>query len=162
VTEKTRFDLVPMGAVAQIADVLAHGAAKYQAHNWARGTEWSRYYAAALRHLAAWSQGEDLDPDSGLSHLAHAGCCIVFLLEYQRHDWGSDDRFRGPDGAAFTKDDGRSHQIELPQLDWDQVGHLPGGNAPVVKRCCWVDPAGESHCEDKPAGAINDDDDGLS
>lgn len=164
--EKTRFDLVPMAAVAQIADVLAHGAAKYSPNNWARGTEWSRYYAAAMRHLAAFWGGEDIDPDSGLSHLAHAGCCLVFLLEYQRNGWGTDDRFLGPDSAPFTKDDGRGAPApEEPQpcdLDWDVVGHLPEGVAPVPKRCCWVDPQGQAHCELAQQSAIDLDDDGLS
>ena len=90
---KTRYDLVPFGALAQIADVLAYGADKYEANNWARGT--------------AWWCGEDLDSETGLSHLAHAGCCLLFLLEYQRNGWGSDDRFRGPDSQPFTKHDGR-------------------------------------------------------
>lgn len=159
--EKTRYDLVPMAAIGQIADVLTHGAAKYGANNWARGTEWSRYYAAAMRHLAAFWSGEDTDSESGLSHLAHAGCCLVFLLEYQRNGWGTDDRFLAPDGAPFSKDDGRSPEPELPQLDWDQVGHIPEGTAPAIKRCCWVDPAGDARCQEAGQQAIELDDDGL-
>ena len=104
---KTRYDLVPFGALAQIADVLAYGADKYEANNWARGTAWSRYFSALCRHIFAWWCGEDLDSETGLSHLAHAGCCLLFLLEYQRNGWGSDDRFRGPDSQPFTKHDGR-------------------------------------------------------
>ena len=159
--EKTRYDLIPMAAVGQIADVLAHGAAKYSPNNWARGTEWSRYYAAAMRHLAAFWGGEDIDPDSGLSHLAHAGCCLLFLIEYQRNSWGTDDRFLGPDSEVFTKDDGRGAP-EPGDLDWSQVGCIPEGTAPQAKRCCWVDPNGSPRCADAQQGAIDLDDDGLS
>lgn len=105
--EKTRFDLIPFAAIGEIADVLAYGANKYEANNWARGTAWGRYFAALCRHLFSWWRGEDRDPETGFSHLAHAGCCLLFLMEYQRNDWGTDDRFRGPDGDGFIKHDGR-------------------------------------------------------
>jgi len=103
---KPRLELLPGAALEQIAEVLTYGAAKYEAHNWCRGARWGRYFAALLRHLFAWWRGEDLDPETGMSHLAHAGCCLLFLMEYQRNGWGADDRFRGPDGEAFKKNDG--------------------------------------------------------
>jgi len=111
-SSKTRYDLVPFAAVAEIADVLAYGAGKYEANNWARGTDWSRYFSALCRHIFAWWRGEDRDAETGFSHLAHAGCCLLFLLEYQRNGWGSDDRFRGPDDQPFTKYDGRFIKLQ--------------------------------------------------
>jgi len=105
-TAKTRFDLVPFASVGEIADVLAHGADKYTNNNWCRGTNWGRYFSALCRHVFAWWRGEDKDPETGFSHLAHAGCCLIFLMEYQRNNWGTDDRFKGPDGSTFTKFDG--------------------------------------------------------
>jgi hypothetical protein len=144
---ETRFDLVPFAAIAEIAEVLAYGAAKYEANNWARGTDWSRYFAALCRHVFAWWGGENRDPETGLSHLAHAGCCLLFLIEYQRNRWGHDDRFLGPDGANFTKHDGRTAQ-GLP-LQQDN---------PFL--ACWVQPDGTQSCSQVTA-AIHEDDDGL-
>ena len=57
---------------------------------------WSRLYAAVFRHMTAWFMGEDLDKESGISHLAHAACSIVFLLTYVKRTHhsghGTDDR----------------------------------------------------------------------
>ena len=103
---KPRLDLVPWPAVEQIAEVLTYGAAKYDDNNWARGARWGRYFAAMCRHLFAWWGGENLDPETGLSHLAHAGCSLLFLMSYQRNGWGTDDRFTGPDQQPWVKDDG--------------------------------------------------------
>jgi hypothetical protein len=103
---KPRLDLVPWPAIEEIAEVLTYGAKKYDANNWCRGAAWGRYFAALCRHIFAWWGGENKDPETGLSHLAHAGCCLIFLMSYQRNGWGTDDRFTGPDGSAFTKHDG--------------------------------------------------------
>ncbi len=90
----TRPELVPYDAVDFLGRVLKHGAAKYGDHNWLKGTEWSRYLGAAERHLGAFKNGEDADPESGLPHLAHALCCIAFLLVYQLRAVGTDDRHK--------------------------------------------------------------------
>lgn len=63
-------------------------------NNWRKGMEWSRMVDAALRHLGAWNEGEDLDPESGISHLAHCLCCIIFLLWYSLNGKGTDDRWK--------------------------------------------------------------------
>lgn len=76
-----------------IATVLEFGARKYEPNNWARGAEWSRYFAALQRHMWAWWGGEDNDPETGLSHLYHAGCCLMFLGSYMERGLGDDDRF---------------------------------------------------------------------
>lgn len=89
---KVRVDLLPVTSLEEISKVLAFGAAKYGDYNWAKGMKWSRLYAAALRHLFAWFAGQDKDEESGLRHLAHAGCCILFLLHYDVYSIGEDDR----------------------------------------------------------------------
>lgn len=81
---KLRMDLLPVGAMKNIAGVLTFGAQRYGENNWRSGMLWSRFYGAALRHLTSWWSGEDVDQDSGLSHLAHAACCLMFLLEYMQ------------------------------------------------------------------------------
>lgn len=78
---KPRPSLLPWRAIQQIVAVLEFGAAKYGADNWQRVPEArQRYFDAAMRHLLAWWDGERMDAESGLPHLAHAGCCILFLL----------------------------------------------------------------------------------
>lgn len=92
---KLPLELLPTQALEEIAKVLAHGREKYAAWNWAKGFRWSRLIGAALRHLYAWARGEDKDPESGISHLAHLGCCVVFLLQHEISGLGEDDRFKG-------------------------------------------------------------------
>ena len=89
---KRRMDLLPVGPLWAVADVLTFGAAKYDPQNWRRGMDWSRLYAAAQRHLTAFWNGEDLDSESGLPHLAHAACCLMFLLEFENTHPELDDR----------------------------------------------------------------------
>ena len=89
---KTRFGLTPPAAHRAIADVLTYGANKYEPNNWCRGADYSRYIDALERHLNAWKSGERDDPESGHHHLAHAGCCLMFLLEYEVSGLGTDDR----------------------------------------------------------------------
>jgi len=86
---KLRYDLVPPSVIEDIAKVLTFGAAKYSANNWKQVDDPARYLAALYRHLEAWRAGEITDPESGLSHLAHAACNIAFLIElnYQPDDW---------------------------------------------------------------------------
>ena len=93
---KLPLNLLSTEAMNQTAAVLAFGAQKYAAHNWRAGFAWSRPLAAAMRHLTAFNDGEDRDPESGLSHLAHAACCIMFLLEFEKTHPHLDDRYKQP------------------------------------------------------------------
>lgn len=94
---KPPIELIPAVALEEIAKVLAFGKRKYSAWNWTGGIAWSRLLGAALRHLWSYARGEDKDPESGLSHLAHAGCCVVFLIWHERFRRDLDDRHRDPD-----------------------------------------------------------------
>jgi len=91
---KLPLHLLSTEAMNQTAAVLQFGAEKYAAHNWRKGFTWSRPLAAAMRHITAFNAGEDKDPESGLSHLAHAACCIMFLLEFEKTHKELDDRYK--------------------------------------------------------------------
>jgi Domain of unknown function (DUF5664) len=93
-TDKLPLNLLSTEAMNQTAAVLKFGAQKYAEHNWRKGFAWSRPLAAAMRHITAFNDGEDTDPESGLSHLAHAACCIMFLLEFQKTHPELDDRYK--------------------------------------------------------------------
>jgi len=80
-TGKRRWSLLPWGAVASCVDVLMYGAGKYGDGNWKDVPDSrERYFDAALRHLTAWQAGQRTDAESGLPSLAHAGCCVLFLI----------------------------------------------------------------------------------
>jgi len=93
---KTDWSLMPWECVEEINKVLEFGAKKYSAHNWRDGTgfSWTRVLSSLLRHTFSWARGEDLDPESGLSHLSHMGCNVIFLIYYNKYNarYNNDDR----------------------------------------------------------------------
>lgn len=77
---KTPWDLVPWAQVADVARVLQYGAKKYAPGGWKKvPNARDRYFAAAMRHILAWYQGERIDAESKLPHLAHAATNLLFL-----------------------------------------------------------------------------------
>lgn len=64
------------------AEVITFGKNKYSEDNWKKSTNTQNYINALIRHLMAYLQGEDIDPESGISHLGHIGCNIAFLLYF--------------------------------------------------------------------------------
>lgn len=93
---KTDWAILPIGASEEIIKVFEFGAKKYARGNFKEGTglEYSRVLNSLLRHVYAFMQGQDTDPETGLSHLAHAGCNIYMLLTYelQKEKYSNDDR----------------------------------------------------------------------
>jgi hypothetical protein len=69
----------PMHMLEGTTRVLMYGAAKYSRDNWKQCTNVGRYQDALLRHLAALVHGEVVDPESGLSHIDHVACNLMFL-----------------------------------------------------------------------------------
>lgn len=91
-----RLSLVPARALLALSEVYNYGAEKYDdPHNWRRGYPWSWSFDAMQRHALAWWDGEDLDPESGLSHLAHVGWHALTEWTFQNEGLGTDDRPRG-------------------------------------------------------------------
>lgn len=99
---KVRLELLPWPALIEVGKVLTFGALKYSPWNWSKGMSWSRLVGAAQRHLSAWIHREERDEETGLSHLAHAACCILFLMTYEIFNLGEDDRH------GFKRDQDRS------------------------------------------------------
>ena len=79
---KLEYGLLPPYALQETVKVLTFGAQKYERNNWIHVDDGiRRYFDALQRHVWAWKMGEDIDPESGLHHLAHAMCCLMFLYE---------------------------------------------------------------------------------
>lgn len=76
----------------ETAKVLDFGATKYAPNNWRGGFKWSRLISAAHRHLDAYARGTICDDETGLHHLAHFSCCMMFLVVHVRDGLGEDDR----------------------------------------------------------------------
>ena len=80
--QKPRMELIDSYALEGLAKVLTFGANKYAADNWRQGLSYRRILGAMLRHISAIQRGEDTDPESGLPHIDHVGCCWMFLSNY--------------------------------------------------------------------------------
>ena len=77
----------------EIALGLLEGACKYGRHNYrVAGVRYSVYYDAANRHLDQWWEGEDIDKDSGLSHVTKAMSCLMVLRDSMLRENATDDR----------------------------------------------------------------------
>lgn len=89
------FGLLPWSALAHVARVYHNGAEKYSRDNWRKGFDWHLSYDAAIRHLAAFWEGEDVDPEDGEPHLAHAAFHLLTLMTFlddPEHYGDLDDR----------------------------------------------------------------------
>jgi hypothetical protein len=84
--DKIRWSLLPLASVEEVVKVLEFGAKKYGADNW-RSVNPERYRDAMMRHLmAVWIGQEEIDPESGFPHYAHAMCNLLFLSVLEKKD----------------------------------------------------------------------------
>ena len=112
---KPPLHLIPPAAEILEAIVMGLGARKYGPFNWRTSPiRATVYIAAAKRHLAQWLDGQNDDPESGVSHLAHARACLGILLDAQSLGKVVDDR--PPPGAAhqLILNNTKSHELETP------------------------------------------------
>jgi len=80
--EKVQLNLVPPSSIIYEAIAFEDGAKKYGPYNWrANKVIGSIYIAALMRHILVWQDGEDVAPDSGKPHLAHAKACLGVLID---------------------------------------------------------------------------------
>jgi hypothetical protein len=83
--EKPDWSLLDLTTIEDVVRVLTHGAKKYAPDNWKK-VDKKRYFSAAMRHLAAYQRGETCDSETGLSHLAHAQCCLLFVAWHEKNN----------------------------------------------------------------------------
>jgi len=91
-TGKVEFHLIPFAALESCARVFMYGRDKYAAWNWAKGMDWMIPYDCLMRHMQAWQEGEDDDPESKLPHLGHAMCNLIMLTFYAKFYRRGDSR----------------------------------------------------------------------
>lgn len=83
--EKLCWNLLPFEQLEEVTEVLQLGAKKYAPDNWKYVQPYrERYFNATIRHIMAWWKGERLDPETGKSHLAHAVCCLLFMMWHDK------------------------------------------------------------------------------
>ena len=97
---KVDWAILPLSALEEIIKVFQFGEIKYARGNFANGEglEYSRVLNSLMRHTTSFMRGEDNDPETGESHMAHAGCCVLMLLHYITHP----EQFSANDNRAKT------------------------------------------------------------
>jgi hypothetical protein len=97
---KPHMCLMPPKALLEIGKVLSFGAVKYAPDNWRDVKPRCRYLSAMDRHYLAFLAGEKVDEETGIHHLAHLGCCVLFALELELEGVDVDD-WTSPEARAF-------------------------------------------------------------
>ena len=109
-TKLERFDLIPVEALSKVAQLYGKGAEKYAEHNWRKGYDWSKSYAALQRHAHLFWSGEDIDPEMQLPHMAavvfHALTLMTFMDEQPLFDdrWISEDKDASEEALAKLRE----------------------------------------------------------
>jgi len=118
--------LLPPKAINEVAKVLTFGAQKYDEENWRKlDNLQSRYTSGALRHIFAHIDSETLDTESGLSHLAHAICCLLFKLEIELEDAKSkEEEPRESDVTEHQACDQSTESDELSDKSYNEAGSM--------------------------------------
>jgi len=110
--------LIPHIARAE-AEVFKLGAEKYGPFNWRNEPiSASVYYEAALRHLFQWWEGEDIDPESGQTHLAHVRACMAIIMDAAKGDTLQDDRPEVPLPFETPLPDDNGDSMRRALCDW--------------------------------------------
>jgi len=144
-----QFTAIPMTVMAEVGVGMLEGARKYGRHNYrVAGVRASVYVDAAMGHVMQWWEGEDKDPDSGLSHVTKAICSLVVLRDAMIEDMLNDDRPPKADLHALREDMQNvvdrifeDHPEPRPphvEKDGGVIGpnlHYPIDGAPDLPRC---------------------------
>ena len=118
--EKAPLNLVPPAAIAEMAGALLDGAKKYGPYNWrCEQVKASIYYSAVQRHLLKWLDGDDIDAESGCSHLAHAMAGLAIIIDGNYQESWVDDRSSSQSGSkALTR---INEILRLNKEDMDEI-----------------------------------------
>lgn len=135
---KPGFHLLPLDALQEICSVYDFGANKYAPWNWAKGLSWSDTQASLLRHLAAWSIGEERDSESGLPHDVHIAWNAITLVAMRIRGIGKDDRFKliskGNDVTRHTVEGNISDPIVPVAGTYDPIARSTGHDVTNMMR----------------------------
>lgn len=129
--KKPPISLVPPVAIIEEALVFGLGASKYGPYNWREKTVSSRVYLdAALRHIQSWQDGEDVDPESGRSHLAHARACLAILIDAESIGRLNDNRPSAGAAARLIQQEAqRATKLETPVPPAEALAGTSGDRA---------------------------------
>lgn len=137
---KVPLSVIPLTVIAELGLAMLEGARKYGRHNYRRaGVRASVYVDATFRHIAAFWEGEDIDPDSGLSHITKAIASLTVLRDSMiRENWQDDRPPRVKAGwlaglNTFAADLMRKYPVALAphiELDPRPAGSLKGDKEP--------------------------------
>lgn len=135
------FDLIPSGPLHKLAEHYGIGAKKYSAHNWRAGYEWSKSYAAMMRHLNAFWGGEDIDEETGSPHLAAAAFHCFAILEWMETHPEFDDRYKDhltqptDKGVNVSEDRWKlATSMVVGAPDWDKMTQVANAAAYLGNR----------------------------
>lgn len=93
--KKADLSLLPKTFLVEVAKAFMVGEKKYGRYNYTKGHDASQLMAAAMRHLTAWNEGEEHDPEDGQHHLGAAAACIAMALRQIELGTLKDNRFKG-------------------------------------------------------------------
>jgi hypothetical protein len=103
-TKAAQFSLVPPYPLTLLAKLYNFGVAKYAAHNWRNGYDWSKSYDAAMRHMTQFWEGEDIDEETGTPHVICAVFHMFALAQFMKDFPEYDDRFKVAEKFTSLKD----------------------------------------------------------
>jgi len=120
---KPPIDNIPLSVISEVGMALAEGQYKYGGYNWrVIGVRASVYWNAAFRHIKAWWEGEDLDPDSQLSHITKAISALVVLRDAMiQENWNDDRPPRSKQTPAMVSEQYKQMLERLKSLQPDPV-----------------------------------------
>ena len=183
---KPPLHLFPTTAIIRGAMVMALGAKKYKSpYNWRQyKVAMSVYLDAADRHLKSFLDGEDIDQESGQSHLAHALCCFAILIDAIECDTAIDDRpLRGPSARLIreltqstntctmanaideimkqVQEEAKQKELDQLKTQWDKLpvsgGPFPVGAGETKLPSALVNTLPKGVCEEAPPPIPEDD-----